>query len=119
MREQPDICLVGLDIPGGGVNAVRGISRAAPDAAVLLLAGSSDVDEMLECIRAGAVGYMPGGLSGPQVNRVIRALGANEAVVPRSMVLALVPELGGAGGGGERLTSREAQVLRLRRARRS
>lgn len=119
MREQPDVCVVGRDIPGGGLRAVRGISRAAPEAAVLLLTGASDVDEMLECIRAGAVGYMPGGLSGPQVNWVIRALGANEAVVPRSMVMALVQEVAGAGTGGERLTSREAQVLRLLRRGRS
>jgi DNA-binding NarL/FixJ family response regulator len=116
MREQPDVCLVGRDIPGGGLNAVRGVSRAAPRAAVLLLAESSDVDEMLECIRAGAVGYVPGGLNRHRLVRVIRALGANEAVVPRSLVLALVRELGGAGAGGERLTSREAQVLRLLRA---
>jgi DNA-binding NarL/FixJ family response regulator len=115
MREQPDICLVGHDIPGGGLNAVRGMSRAAPEAAVLLLAGSSDVDEMLDCIRAGAVGYVPGRLDSEGLNRIIRALAANEAVVPRSMVLELVLELRGSGAGGEHLTPREAQVLRLLR----
>jgi DNA-binding NarL/FixJ family response regulator len=113
LREQPDACLVGRDIPGGGLNAVRGISRAAPEAAVVLLAQASDVDEMLECIRAGAVGYMPGGLSGDRLSRVVRALEINEAVVPRSLVMELLLELRGAGAGGKRLTSREAQVLRL------
>lgn len=115
MREQPDVCLVGRDIPGGGLNAVRGVSRAAPEAAVLLLADLVDADEMLECIRAGAVGYVPGGLDRGRLARVIQALAANEAVVPRSMVLELILELRGGGVGGEHLTAREAQVLRLLR----
>jgi DNA-binding NarL/FixJ family response regulator len=115
MREQPDVCLVGRGIPGGGLNAVRGISRAAPESAVLVLAETRDPDEMLECIRAGAIGYVSGGLDGARLGRMIRALDANEAVVPRSMVLELVLELRGGGAGGEHLTPREAQVLRLLR----
>jgi DNA-binding NarL/FixJ family response regulator len=115
MREQPDVCLVGRELPGGGLHAVRGICRAAPDAAVIVLAEARDIDDMLECIRAGAIGYAPGGLNAERLQRIITAVNANEAVVPRSMVLELVLELRGAGAGGERLTPREAQVLGLLR----
>jgi hypothetical protein len=40
---------------------------------VLTLAKSLDVDDMLECLRAGAVGYLPGALNGDRLARVIRA----------------------------------------------
>ncbi len=30
MREQPDLCLVGRELTGDGLAAVRGICRAAP-----------------------------------------------------------------------------------------
>jgi DNA-binding NarL/FixJ family response regulator len=113
-RLQPDVCLVGWAIPGG-LQAVRGICRAAPNAAVVVLAEAPDADGLLECIRAGAVGYAPGPLDGEGLRRIIRAVDANEAVVPRSMVLDLLLELRGGGAHGERLTGREAQVLRLLR----
>jgi DNA-binding NarL/FixJ family response regulator len=115
MREQPDVCLVGWDIPGGGLHAVRGICRSAPEAAVIVLAEVRDVEDMLACVRAGAIGYVPGTLDGEHLRRIIRAVDANEAVLPRSMVLEVLLELRGSGGDGELLTPRETQVLRLLR----
>lgn len=114
-REQPDVCLVGNDIPGGALATVRGVSRAAPNVAVVLLTGSQDVDDMLESIRAGAVGYVPGTVDAESLRRVVKAIAANEAVVPRSMVLDLLLELRGGGPGTDSLTSREAQVLGMLR----
>jgi DNA-binding NarL/FixJ family response regulator len=114
-REQPDVCLVGADIPGGAINAVRGVSRAAPDAAVVLLTDSHDVDDLLESVRAGAVGYVPGALDADRLHRVVRAVAAHEAVVPRSMVLELLVELRGGAPGTDALTAREAQVLGMLR----
>lgn len=115
MREQPDVCLIGRDIPGGGLKAVRGICRAAPNAAVVVLAERHEPDDLLECVRAGAIGYVPGALDGERLRRVIAAVSINEAVIPRSMVLELVLELRGGGAAGGLLTGRETQVLRLLR----
>jgi DNA-binding NarL/FixJ family response regulator len=54
------------------------------------------------------------------MNRVVHAAANNEAVVPRSMVLELVLELRGGGGGADALTARESQVLgMLRRGHRT
>ena len=114
-REQPDVCLVGKGIPGGGIATVRGVSRAAPNAAVVLLAPSHNVDDLLESIRAGAVGYVPGAVDGECLTRIVEAAAANEAVVPRSMVLELLLELRGGGPGTDALTIREAQVLGMLR----
>jgi DNA-binding NarL/FixJ family response regulator len=114
-REQPDVCLVGYGIPGGAIATVRGVSRAAPDAAVVLLTPSHDVDDLLESIRAGAVGYVPGAVDPERLRRVVKAIAANEAVVPRSMVLELLLELRGGGPGVDALTTREAQVLGMLR----
>ena len=108
-REQPDICLVARDVVGDGFAAVRGISRAAPDSAVVVLAQVGDADDLLDAVRAGAIGYVPGGLDADRLRRIIGAVRAREAVVPRSMVLELVMEL--RSGGADALTVREAQVL--------
>jgi DNA-binding NarL/FixJ family response regulator len=115
MREQPDVCLVGHDIPGGAIATVRGVSRAAPNASVVLLTPSYDADDLLESIRAGAVGYVPGAVDPERLRRVVKAIAAKEAVVPRSMVLELLLELRGGGPGVDALSTREAQVLGMLR----
>jgi two-component system nitrate/nitrite response regulator NarL len=119
-REQPDLCLIGDHISGDGLTAIRGVCRAAPGCAVVVLAQAQDVDYLLECVRAGAVGYVPGALDAERLKRVVMAAAANEAVVPRSMVLELVLELRGGGTGADALTARESQVLgMLRRGHRT
>jgi DNA-binding NarL/FixJ family response regulator len=113
-QTQPDLCLVAAEIPGGGVAAVRGICRAAPRCAVVLLAAHHDVDELLDSVRAGAIGYAPGALDADRLQRIVRAVAANEAVVPRSMVLELLLEVRNVGSGGG-LSTRESQVLGMLR----
>lgn len=114
-REQPDVCLVGDGLAGSGIAAVRGICRAAPDAAVVVLTEGKDVDLLLDYVRAGAVGYVPGALDAECLRRIVRAVCEREAVVPRSMVLELLLELRGRGNGADALTTRESQVLGMLR----
>ena len=115
MREQPDVCLVGRGLPGDAIAAVRGICRAAPEAAVVVLSDVADADELLEAVRAGAVGYFPGPLDAERLGTIVRAAGAHEAVIPRSMVLELLLDLRGGGSGPDALTARESQVLGMLR----
>jgi DNA-binding NarL/FixJ family response regulator len=89
--------------------AIRAAKREQPD---VCLVGRED---LLECVRAGAIGYVPGALNAERLRRIIRAVAANEAVIPRSMILELLLELRGGGGGADVLTAREAQVLRMLR----
>ncbi|MGZ4249399.1 MAG: LuxR C-terminal-related transcriptional regulator [Solirubrobacteraceae bacterium] len=114
-RLQPDVVLIGRDVAGERLAAVRGICRAAPKAAVVVLAQDRDVDDMLDAVRAGAVGYMPGPIDADRLRRIVRAVAANEAVVPRGMVLELMLELRAGGGGIDALTARESQVLGMLR----
>lgn len=114
MREQPDVCLVSREVLGG-FSALRGIRRAAPGVAVVVLSEACDTEDLLDCIRSGAVGYVPGPLDADWLRAVVRATASGEAVVPRSMVLELVRELQTDGGAGEALTARESQVLSMLR----
>jgi DNA-binding NarL/FixJ family response regulator len=94
---------------------VRGVTRAAPGAAVVVLADECDVDAMLEAIRAGAVGYVPGGVSVDRLHKLIKAIGADEAVLPRALVRELLLEIRASGRASDGLTGREAQVLGMLR----
>ena len=109
-RSQPDVCIVGWDVAGGGLNTVQGILGVAPDTAVIVLSERSDVDDLLAAVRAGAVGYLPGSLDEAQLRRVVRGVAASEAAVPRTMVRELIHELRSTTALGG-LTEREAQVF--------
>jgi DNA-binding NarL/FixJ family response regulator len=112
-REQPDVCLVGRSIIGDGINAARGICRAAPKAAVIVVADAIDADDLLDAVRAGAVGYVSADdLHAAGLWRIVRAAADGEAIIPRAMVRSLLDELGDRGDG---LGARERQVLSMLR----
>lgn len=113
-RHQPDVCIVGWDIAGAGINAIQGIRGVAPGTAVVVLSEKSDVDDLLAAVRAGAVGYLPGSLDEHQLRRVVHGVFADEAAVPRAMVRELILELRTATALGG-VTEREAQVLGMLR----
>jgi DNA-binding NarL/FixJ family response regulator len=114
-REQPEVCIVGREIPGDWLAAVRGISRAAPGAGVVVVTPQGDIDDLLEAVRAGAVGYVADAGNTNCMRRIVRAAAAHEAVIPRTMVLELLLEVRGSGSTGDLLTRREAQVLGMLR----
>jgi DNA-binding NarL/FixJ family response regulator len=114
-REQPDVCLLGSELAGEGLSAVRGICRAAPQAAVVVLAADPDPQDLLDCVRAGAVGYIPGAVDGDGLRRIVRAVSEAEAAIPRAMVLELLMELRTSASSGDGLTSRESEVLGMLR----
>lgn len=115
MHAQPDLCIVGTHAREDALTAVRGICRAAPDTAVVVLSEEHDVELLLESIRAGAVGYVPGALDAARLRRIVEAVAAGEAVIPRAMILELFFELRNGGAGAAGLSVRESQVLGLLR----
>ena len=112
-REQPEVCLVGRSLLGDGIRAARGICRAAPKAAVVVVADAIDADDLLDAVRAGAVGYVSAGdLHAATLGRIVRAAAGGEAIVPRATVARLLEEL---RDRGDRLSARECQVLGMLR----
>jgi DNA-binding NarL/FixJ family response regulator len=114
-RTQPDACLVGWDLPGGGVTAIRGIFEVAPSSSVVALACNENFDDLLAALRAGAIGYVLGGATSDALRRVVRAVLEQEAAVPRSLVRDLLLELRATMLGHGSMSSREAQVLGMLR----
>lgn len=121
---RPDACLVDADLPGGGLTAVREIVRAHPQAAVVVLADRYSDADLLDAVRAGAMGYLDKDIESDCLPGVVRAALAGEAVIPRRLVGRLVTEVrarAAAPNHGDDwnpilLTRREVEVLGLMRA---
>jgi DNA-binding NarL/FixJ family response regulator len=54
----PDVILLDVRMPGGGVEAVTALRALLPQAAVLMLTVSDDRVDMVHALQAGAVGYL-------------------------------------------------------------
>jgi DNA-binding NarL/FixJ family response regulator len=121
---QPRICLVHERVPGGGIVAAARIGRYVPSTRVLVVAHSETEEQLFRAILAGAAGYIGKSVTPAQLRRVLFAVLAGEAAIPRRMIMRLVNELRAhqdspharrtvLAMGTARLTEREWQALEL------
>jgi DNA-binding NarL/FixJ family response regulator len=120
---QPDVCLVDINMPGGGIAAVARITTARPTTRVIVLTVSRQDNDLFDALRAGADGYLLKGSDEMLIAESIRRVVAGEATLPGTLVARLVEEFRDrearrvpiANGQSARLTGREWDVLELLR----
>ncbi len=69
---QPDILLLDVQMPGGGINAVRTVSALYPAVFTILHTALQDDEHVLQAIRSGVRGYVLKGVSIDELAQVIR-----------------------------------------------
>lgn len=122
VRDRPDVCLLGLDLDGQGLQVVNEIVSRVPSAAVILLTSRLDEEEFMAAVRAGANGYVTENLDPARLPHVVRGALRGEPAVPRRFVSRLLDELRTrehrrsvvlADKGRVSLTTREWEVVEL------
>ncbi len=73
---QPDVLLLDLDMPGGGLNAARAVASCCPAVKVVILTVSRDEDDLSEALEAGARAYVLKGVSGRELAGILRSVQA-------------------------------------------
>lgn len=76
LRERPDVALIDVNMPGGGLDAVRGIIAASPETRCVALSGYDDRASVLRMLEAGAGSYIVKGVA-PEL--IISAIGLAHA----------------------------------------
>ena len=113
MREQPDVALVDVRMPGGGATAARGIRGCALDTRVLAFTAHDDRETVLQMLEAGAIGYL---LKGDSIDDIVEAiLRAADGQAPLSAEIAgeVIEEL-----VGQLNVDRQAETKTRRREKR-
>lgn len=122
LRERPDVCLVGYQMPGS-LQMIAAITDPQNDCetVVIVLTASRSTESMIDAIRAGAVGYLLKEMNPERIPAAVRGVLAGEAAMPRTLVVRLIkeiqrlgrgPMLSGSNGLVE-LTPRQWEVLSL------
>ena len=115
---QPDVVLMDLVMPQlDGVEAIRRIRAADPDAKIIVLTSYADDEKIFSAIRAGASGYLMKDVSPQDLAKAIRMARDGDPLLHPDVARRLMdhvshPEPPGAAAVA-RLTAREVEVLRL------
>jgi DNA-binding NarL/FixJ family response regulator len=124
LREQPDLCLLDIRMPGSsGIAATREITTRLPGTKVVMITVSLDDEDLLNALRAGAVGYLLKDIDPERLPHALIDALEGGAAIPRRLVARLVSEFRDHGPRrrpvvsepGYDLTSREWEVLSLLR----
>jgi len=123
-RKRPDVCLLDIRMPGGGIEAATCIARDAPSTSIVMLTAYAETDDVLAALRAGAVGYLPKDTPPDRLPAALCGVLKGEAALPRALVGLVLHEFRDYTQpaespicvGGVELTARESGVLRMLRS---
>lgn len=115
----PDVLLLDVSMPGGGVEAARAIANSCPVVKVAMLTVAQDEETVSSALGAGARGYILKGISGQELAEAVRNIHAGEDYVSPSLAARLLTEMGSKsqfrhGGGYDvfaSLSPREESIL--------
>ena len=118
--ERPDLCLLAVALPRGGIEAAREIRSVLPETAIVMLASRGDAEEFFAAVRAGASGYLTEDTSLERLPHALADVLDGSVAIPRPLVAQLIAEFRDEGprrreviSDGPPLSSREWQVLEL------
>jgi len=119
-QHQPDIMLLDISMPGGGVESARAIAKSHPKIMMIMLTVSEREDDVIAAMEAGARAYVLKGISGPELLATIRAVSRGETYITPQIaarVLAKMQRRANAGSSARaksletELTIREEQIM--------
>jgi DNA-binding NarL/FixJ family response regulator len=113
-QHDPDVCLLDITMPGGGLAAARDITGASPHTRVVMLTVSEDQDDLLAAMKAGASGYVLKGATATELASVLRNVSAGEVYVAPALAWGLLREMSRPKSAPlDELSAREREVLEL------
>ncbi len=121
LETRPDVCLLDVRMPGGGVAAAWEIAARLPTTKVVMLTVSDQDGDLFRALRAGAVSYLVKDIDLSALPQALRDVAEGKAAIPPELVARMVlqfhsndPRFRTTEVGtelGPRLTSREWDVL--------
>lgn len=114
----PDIILLDIDMPGGGLEAARIVAEECPVTRIVILTSSEEDDHLIRALKIGARAYILKGVAARELIRILRAVWAGESYVPPMLAASLLLEMREAQSQQKQstspldeLTSREREIL--------
>lgn len=119
-KHAPDLMLLDVSMPGGGIEAVRMVAREAPSCKVVMLTIHEDQATVRAAMQAGACGYVAKGVDGEQLIETLRKVQTGTKYIDPALAAQLLsaPEAVSSPASSQPLdrqlfNERELQILAL------
>ena len=120
-EKRPDLAILDVTMPGGGVEAAEAIVKAQPEISIVMLSIREELATVRAALRAGAHGYISKGVSGTDLVNSARRILTGERFVSPELAARLISDdsVGADNSRSERvrlrasLTQRERQIFEL------
>jgi DNA-binding NarL/FixJ family response regulator len=113
----PDILLLDISMPGGGLEAIRPILQRAPAQKIIMLTVSESSDDLSAALSMGVKGYALKGVGSKALAEIVRSVAAGESYVNPSLSARVLSKAlttpDQEPSGIDQLTGREREVLEL------
>ncbi|MFT4150583.1 MAG: response regulator transcription factor [Paracoccaceae bacterium] len=115
---RPDVLLLDLSMPEGGLTVLPRLCERNPDMKVAILTASEDGEDLMAAMVAGAAGYIVKGIGTRALIDAVRAIAQGEGYVAPGLAARVLGEKrreanAMAERGLDQLTAREDEILRL------
>jgi two-component system, NarL family, nitrate/nitrite response regulator NarL len=118
-EKQPEILLLDISMPGGGLSAIESILAIDPTRKIVMLTVSEMGEDVTAALSRGARGYVLKGVGSRALADILRTVAAGESYVSPTLSARLLSDLSTQPnsavrtGGIADLTAREGEILNL------
>jgi DNA-binding NarL/FixJ family response regulator len=89
----PDIILLDLDMPGGGLKAASVISNEMVETKIVVLTASEEDNNLLNALKIGAQAYILKGVAARELLRILRMVIDGENYIPAALAASMLLEM--------------------------
>ncbi|MBP1806050.1 response regulator [Rubellimicrobium aerolatum] len=116
-RERPDLVLLDISMPGGGIAALRRIMAGPQPPRCAMLTVSEEDDDVMQALKAGAAGYILKGVGARDLVGIVADLAEGRTYVAPSLAMKVLAAMNAPRPQRETtpldtLTKREEEILR-------
>lgn len=80
-ERKPDVILLDVSMPGGGIEAARAVRSACPSVKTVMLTVSEREDDVSEAMSIGVKGYVLKGIGGSELARIVKSVADGDTYV--------------------------------------
>lgn len=116
-RERPDLLLLDISMPGGGLATLRRVLALPTPPRCAMLTVSEEDDDVMQALRAGALGYILKGVGARDLVAILEDLAEGRTYVAPNLAMKVLAALNAPRAVAEAtpldsLTKREEEILR-------
>ncbi len=118
-RLKPDVVLLDISMPGGGIAALRRIMALSDPPKVAMLTVSEEDEDVMQALKAGARGYALKGVGSRELVAIVKDVARGQSYVSPALAARMLAAMRGDGAARrtthpiDDLSRREEEILKL------